>query len=276
VINLAQHKPPLRVFSETKHQSTVRFIGIGAADFSLIELINSLEKGKSIVSQDINMGGAVYEAELVRDVAKHILTRCSLPPPERKNTRRKFKVELQVVMGFLNLVEKTDVGLNFNNAASEIWKTDDISISGFSCVNSPAILNKVKIGTLVGIKPDNMNEWGGGIVRRLSRDVQNNVCVGVEILANQIVGLSLGGNEGGRLDDHHLALFLNKKNDLSGEALLLMRPGSFIPNYSFNLTVEDKEYLLLPLGLLESGDDYELVRYRKMEQDTSNDDAYSH
>jgi hypothetical protein len=48
-----------------------------------------------------------------------------------------------------------------------------------------------------------------------------------------------------------------------------MRPGIFLPSRSFKMTLEGKNYLLLSLGLVESGDDYDLARYRKMEQDTS-------
>jgi hypothetical protein len=52
-----------------------------------------------------------------------------------------------------------------------------------------------------------------------------------------------------------------------------MKPGAFLSNRSFNMSVGDKSYLLLPLGLIESGEDYDLARYRKMEQDTSGDEG---
>jgi hypothetical protein len=67
----------------------------------------------------------------------------------------------------------------------------------------------------------------------------------------------------------HLSLYLSKPNDNSGEAWLLMRPGIFLPSRSFKMTLEGKSYLLLSLGLVESGDDYDLARYRKMEQESS-------
>jgi hypothetical protein len=48
-----------------------------------------------------------------------------------------------------------------------------------------------------------------------------------------------------------------------------MSPGTYLPSRSFNMNMSGKNYLLLTLGLVESGDDYDLARYRKMEQDTS-------
>jgi hypothetical protein len=52
-----------------------------------------------------------------------------------------------------------------------------------------------------------------------------------------------------------------------------MKMGGFTSNRSFNMRLGDKTYLLLPLGLVESGEDYDLARYRKMEQDTSGDEG---
>jgi hypothetical protein len=109
-----------------------------------------------------------------------------------------------------------------------------------------------------------------GIVRRLSRDAQNNLQVGVETLSNQVLGVSLKvADRSGAGELPHKALYLNKPNDNSGEAWLLMTPGAYLPSRSFNLKLAGKNYLLLTLGLIESGDDYDLARYRKMEQDTS-------
>jgi len=266
VINLAQPTPPMRINTETTLHPSVRFIGVGSAEEALNHLVKSLEKG--IVPPDLNMGGCVYEAEMVREVARQLVARCILPPPTRRNVRRKLKVNLHVANGFFKLVENTDVGLNFSSDANDVWEVEDISATGFRSVTVPAVLENIKIGSLIGSKPENLDTWGVGIVRRLSRDEQNNLHVGVEILANQVIGVSLGNREhfGG---EDSLALFLNKPNDNSGEAWLLMKPGAFASTRSFNMTVADKTYLLLPLGLIESGEDYDLVRYRKMEQDTS-------
>jgi hypothetical protein len=38
------------------------------------------------------------------------------------------------------------------------------------------------------------------------------------------------------------------------------------------MQLDDKEYLLLPLALIERGEDYDLARYRMMEQDKGEDE----
>jgi hypothetical protein len=193
-----------------------------------------------------------------------------MPPPTRKNARRKLKVNLHVSNGFKNLFENSEVGLGFSEAACETWEVEDVSSTGFRSVVSPALLDSVKIGSLIGSKPENVTNWGVGIVRRLSRDAQNNLQVGVEILSNQVIGVLLRvADRSGAGEPPHTALYLNRPNDNIGEAWLLMSPGAYLPSRSFNLQLSGKSYLLLTLGLVESGDDYDLARYRKMEQDTS-------
>lgn len=267
VINLAQPTSPMRANVETTIHPSLRFVGIGEAEGAFNNLLKSLEKG--IVPQDINLGGSVYEAELLRDVARQLVARFVLPPPARRNARHKIKVNLHVANGFFKLVENADIGLNLSSEPNEIWEVEDISATGFRSVTAPSTLGSVKIGSLIGSKPENVGSWGVGIVRRLSRDAQNNLHVGVEILANQVVGVSLGARDHSDAGEDNLALYLNKPNDNSGEAWLLMKPDAFLANRSFNMAIGDKTYLLLPLGLVESGEDYDLARYRKMEQDTS-------
>jgi hypothetical protein len=270
VIDLLQPTPPMRLNTETTMHPSLRFIGMGSAESALSLFVQSLDKG--IVPQEINFAGGTYEAELVRDVVRQLIGRCVLPPPTRRNVRRKIKVNLHVANGFFKLVENTDVGLNFSGASNEVWEIEDISATGFRSVTRSVTLDSVKIGSLIGSKPENVDNWGVGIVRRLSRDAQDNVHVGVEVLSNKVVGVTLSSRDRTSLEEDNLALYLNKVNDDSGEAWLLMKLGAYMANRSFNMSLGDKTYLLLPLGLVESGEDYDLARYRKMEQDTSSEE----
>jgi hypothetical protein len=97
--------------------------------------------------------------------------------------------------------------------------------------------------------------------------------IGVEVLSPRVVGVPLQdravrGPEGGQL-----GLYLNRPADTSGEAWLLMKQDTYTPQRSLNMELDDKAYLLLPLALVERGDDYDLARYRMMEQDSSASEA---
>lgn len=265
MFDLAMPSMPVRANNKPDMNSSVRLLGIGGVEDALNNMLKSLDKG--ILPPDINLGGATYKTELVRDAARQLLARCIFPPM-RRNPRRLVQVNLHVANGFYKLIENTEVGLNFSNEGYEVWEIEDISVSGFRSVTSPAALNSIKIGSLIGSKPENMGSWGCGIVRRLSRDSQDKLHVGVEILANQLVGVTLDAGEPGAAEEDRLALYFNRQNDDSNEAWLLMKPGIFLSSNGLNMQVGDKTYLLLPLALVESGEDYDLARYRKMAQET--------
>lgn len=267
VFDLSQPTPPMRLANESTLHPALRFLSVVEALKQLGVLNRTLEKG--IVPDDLQFGGANYEAELVRDILRRLVDNLTQPLPTRRNPRRKISVNLRVANGFFKMLEQTDVALNFGQDGSETWEVEDISVTGFRSVLPPALSAGIKIGSLVGTKPENVAHWGAGIVRRLSRDEKNNLHVGVEVLSTQIVGISLTDRVHAADEEMQVALYLNRPNDTSGEAWLLMRPGTFSPNRSLNMKLSGKDYLLLPLSMVESGDDYDLARYRRMEQDAS-------
>lgn len=268
VFDLAQPTPPMRVASDATVHPALRFFSVVEELKQLESLSRNLEKG--IVPDDVNLCGAKYDVELVRDILRKLIDNLTQPLPTRRNPRRKINVNLKVANGFFKMLEQADVGLNFFNPdTAEIWDVEDISATGFRSVLPAAHMDGIKIGSLIGSKPENVTNWGAGIVRRLSRDEKNNLHVGVEVLSTQIVGISLTDRVEAADADIQIALYLNRPADASGEAWLLMRPDTFSPNRSLNMELGGKGYLLLPLALVERGDDYDLARYRRMEQEAS-------
>lgn len=269
VFDMAQPTPSMRANAEFTVHPAMRFLGIGEALNQLNGLLKTLEKG--IVPEEVNLYGAKYEADLMRDILRRLIESMTQPLPTRRNPRRKISVNLKVANGFFKMLEQTDVGLNFNNETGETWDVEDISATGFRSVIPAARADAVKIGSLVGSKPENVQNWGAGIVRRLSRDTQNNLHIGVEVLSTQITGVSLTDRTHPSDEDVQVALYLNRPADTSGEAWLLLKPNTFSASRSLNMELGGKGYLLLPLSLVESGEDYDLARYRRMEQDDSSE-----
>lgn len=270
VFDTSQPTPPMRVASDATLHPALRFFSVVDALQKLEALSKILEKG--IVPDDVNFCGAKYDVELVRDILRHLMDSFSQPLPTRRNPRRKISVNLKVANGFFRMLEQADAGLSFfNTDSTEIWDVEDISATGFRSVLPASRVDGIKIGSLIGSKPENIPNWGAGIVRRLSRDDKNNLHVGVEVLSTQIVGISLTDRSESVYEDMQIALYLNRPNDASGEAWLLMKPDTFSPNRSLIMDMDGKGFLLLPLALVESGDDYDLARFRRMEQDASAD-----
>jgi hypothetical protein len=110
------------------------------------------------------------------------------------------------------------------------------------------------------------------VVRRLLRDDANQLHAGAEILANQFAGVFLNRN-GSELEDGQAALWLYaKQGELSGGAqLLLMKADTFSANRSLKIQLDGKNYLLIPNGLQEKGLDYDLAKFKLIEQEVSED-----
>ncbi|MFA6903458.1 MAG: hypothetical protein WC236_10275 [Gallionellaceae bacterium] len=265
--DLAKPAAPVRVKEQgAMYPDSLRFMGGGAAPQLFDNLLKTLDK--NLVPEELNMGVA-YSADSVINVASSLSACCRSPLPLRRNPRRKIKVLMNVVNGFFRVVGQTDAEINSGNDASEIWEVEDISANGFCCVLPPGLANGVKIGALVGLQPEKIEHWGAGIVRRLRRDTQNNLHVGVEMLASKVVGAILHGHDGISEDARQSALMLDKSDLQDGESLLLLKQDTFSISRSPTMTLGEQSFLLLPLALVEKGVDFDLVRYRKMAQDSN-------
>ena len=290
--DLAHPAMPIRVMPDTNPLISMRFLSAGIVRPQIDNILNVLRKG--VVPEEINLGG-VYEAVEVRDVTHNLLIFWGSPPPMRRNARHPIKVSVNVAHGLTNVFEHgeeekksgnnqfddTESGFGIQtagarDAVSMSWAVEDISAGGFRCVLPSKNAEGVRIGSLIGIKPDNVEFRGVGIVRRMIRDGQSNLHVGVEMLSKHVEkvkvrsrGVSkMGGGE-------QAALWLIRPGDDVGSVWLLMVPDSFSMSVSLETKFEGKAYLLIPVALLEKGVDYDLAHYRKVEEDpNAASDAY--
>lgn len=267
--DVVQPHPPARVTGEATIHPRMRFVGLGDTPAQLETLIRTLDKG--IIPDDLRLGGT-FEPEVVKEVANRLLVMWSDPPPMRRAPRRRLNVNLHVAGGFSGVVEQTDVGLNFSESETESWEAEEVSANGIRCVLPPPQADEMKIGMLIGIKPENVKYWGAGVVRRLGRDAENRLHIGVEVLANRIEGVTLREGNAGLIENQPALWLLKGNGSDEDEAWLLMKPDTFSINHSLNMLAGDRPYLLMPLALMEKGEDYDFARFRKVEQDTSSEE----
>lgn len=265
--DLHQPAAPQRASANVADRAGLRFIGAGEVQRAIDALLKTLDK--KIVPKELSLGGS-YEAEEVRDVLQHLADSWVAAPCARRNERHNIDARLQVLNGFSSVVEQSDLGLSFGDTSSVVWQVVDMSSDGFCCVLPAAQVNGIAIGTLLGLKPERLDTWGVGIVRRLGRDAADNLQVGVEILTNQMAGVVLREQH---TNGEQPALWLNQAAIDAGEASMLIDPNTFSGNHSLHMSMGGKNYLLMPIGLVEKGEDYELARYRKIEEDLDGEEA---
>jgi hypothetical protein len=272
VFDLEKSAAPVRVTDEgAMYPTSTRFVSIGGAPQHLDNLIKTL--AKNLVPEELNFGVA-YSAEMMTDVVRRLAGFCQSTSPMRRHPRRKINIGVNVLNGFFKVIEKTNTGLSIGDASSESWNVEDMSATGMRCVLPPGHGAGVKIGTLIGLQPEKAEHWGVGVVRRLRRDEKNNLHIGVRILANKVLNVVVNDTEGGSADPEHTALLLDRTDEQGSESWMLMKADTFSINRSPTMKLGDQSYLLMPLALVEKGEDFDLVRYRKMAQDTGGEDAY--
>lgn len=260
--DLETPKTPARAGKDAVAAANLRFVRLGKVQSPLEALVSTLEK--NMVPSNINLGGP-YETEGVLEAAKRLAASWLAAPPVRRTVRRTINVPMNVVRGYAGLIDQAHGGDTSGEPAGEDWEAEDISLTGFRCILPAGTGGWVKVGALIGYRPQNVQHWGAGIVRRLRRNEQNELDVGVEVLATHVSSVSL--REQGSKDER-LALWLTKNGE-DGEARLLMTPGAFAENRTLQGNMGDRQVLLMPQKLDEKGEDYDLMRYRKVIQETA-------
>ncbi|MDH4284947.1 MAG: hypothetical protein OEV35_06470 [Gallionellaceae bacterium] len=261
--DLSDPAPPMRVNMDTRQQPNMLYIGVAGIKPRIEQLRQILKK--NIVPEELNLGG-LFDAGIVLEVLDHLAKNLTFPPPMRRAVRHKLKVSLNIANGFSSIMEHSGISLNFGDDSSITWEVEDISTGGFRCIVSAPNPAALAIGSLIGLRPEKLDYWGVGIVRRLSRDQQDNLHAGVEILSHRITGVGICEQKS-EIGQH--ALWLTSPEDSKKEICLLMSPDTFSIHRSLYARHDNKSYLLLPLALLEKGEDFDLARYRKIEEDTN-------
>jgi hypothetical protein len=135
----------------------------------------------------------------------------------------------------------------------------DVSAGGFGAATPTVAGDWLKIGSVVGMQAGGGDSWLIGVVRRLSRDAEELGNVGIQTVAKSARAVDLlAGGSGTSLGQ---GILLSDPSDKPGELRMLLDIDRFDPRRSIQLA-QDKGFLLMPIELIERGDDYELAKYR--------------
>jgi len=71
------------------------------------------------------------------------------------------------------------------------WEVKDVSQTGFRLLAPMSVANAVTLGTLAAIRPHGQRMWALGIVRRMKRLTTDRAEIGLQVIANSLVGVEL-------------------------------------------------------------------------------------
>ncbi len=256
-VDLASGVPPKRLTQTPPASPSLRFFAAGGAIAQLDNMIKVVQSGA--VPADLNLGGT-YEPEKVLTVLQHLKLYWAATPPVRKNDRYSVKHRLTVVNSFEGILGRLKGGADAA-AAAESWVTENISAGGIGATLEKAQGDWLRIGKLVGLSVEGgSGACSVGMVRRCSRLPQQQSSVGIRTFAKESFAVMIGGRE------DQDALLLNDGRALKEEALICQREGAFDKRASPTLAFEGHTYLLIPVEVSVTGDDFELARYKVMQQ----------
>jgi hypothetical protein len=269
-IDLATSQAPLRLVRPPQHAPTLRFFAAGKALEELENLIAAIRTTGSVPPQ-VNLGG-VYPAESVLDVLNHLALYWSSKPPKRKHQRHRVKSRLNVTHGYDGVLAVLGgVGAR-DTSGTESWIVENVSAGGFGAGIPEIRGDWLKIGCLLGLQPEGGDNWVLGVIRRLHRDAPQTGSVGIQTIAKsaQLVHLSLSGGAGGAGGE--TGILLGDGGELPGEARVLLPAGVFVPRQNMEYRRGERTCLLMPQGVADSGEGYEVVKFREMIRDASSDE----
>lgn len=161
----------------------------------------------------------------------------------RKSERSLHSSAAQVTIGFERAAFAVKIQDIENNSANSIqeWKVNDISSTGMGLTFVGKSVEQLAIGRIVLVKTES-HPLLLGAIRRILRQ-QNGTRVGIEILGQNPVGVSLS-EPGGNRDQPTTAIYITQPNSRKGQRWFLMPKPLAEPGREQILTAQGKSYLI--------------------------------
>jgi len=268
-VDLAGNLPPTRLAQTPQRVPGLRFFSAGGAVNELERLMQTVISTNAVPSA-LELGGN-YEAEVVLRALNHVALYWSQKPPERKAPRHKVKSRVAVTYGFDGVLAALDPSgeAPFDDGNIESWIVENVSAGGFGASVPQIKGDWLRIGCLVGLQPEGGTNWIVGVIRRFQRDSAQQGTAGIQTLARIAVPakLILQSRTARTGQDAEAAILLSPA-DSAAEVKVLLRGGVLVSGQNLELERDGKAYLLLPEGIMERCEDYELVRFRQMVRET--------
>lgn len=262
-IDLAQGEAPVRAARPPPQgAANVRYLGASRALEDIDAWLQHLRAFGEVPS-GLVLDGA-YEPAMVLAVLEH-LEQCWRPKlSERRHPRHRVKSRLTIAWGFDGIMDvlQPEAARSLDVTGLESWIVENVSLGGFGAIVPQVRGDWLKIGCLVALRPEGGDNWLIGAVRRLSRPMLEQAAVGIQTLARSArpVELRVHSNETDRVGAERGILL--DPVPLQSETRLLIRPGVDAAGHHFSLEWEGSRMVLLPIGVAERREDYELLRCR--------------
>lgn len=255
-VDASLDQPPLRLATLPAASPGVRLISPGDVHQAVEALLPEVQRGW--VPESFKLGGLSSPRQVSR-VLRHMARYWAPYPPMRAHQRHALTTALHVVEGFDACADRYDRRAEVDSTGSPIWHASDVSLGGLGVQVDAATGAGLRVGALVGMRPDGRTEWMIGAVRRLTRHRDGSVRAGIQTLSRELrlIEVRVRTAAGTLAPTATRALVLDKASGAGDLRLLL--PGN---TYDSRETLEAGRLRLTPLRCEDSGPDYDLAVYR--------------
>ncbi len=151
------------------------------------------------------------------------------------------------------------------------WEVKDASHSGLRLIAPMDVASRITLNTLCALRTSGQPSWTLGVVRRMRRLTSERAEIGLEAIANTLIGVTLAeprssaaaeylvdGETGAARERTFPALFLALKRRGADSAVqsLIVPPAEFQPTRRFRLRTPKASYPIRFGGLLEQAPDW--------------------
>lgn len=261
LIDLKGGMSPARVLAEAPSGARLFYFGAGPALDAVLKAVDAVNETGALPS-DMNLQSAA-SVDTAADTLLHLAFNWEKELPARDSERRKVATTLQITHGFDGVLA---LGAN---VIQETWVVENASAEGYGIIVPARRGEWLQVGVLIGFLPEGESPtWGAGVVRRVETDARGQRRVGVQVLSRSVVvGTMCTLRASGERAVPHNVVLLDAKPSRSGYLQGLLRPEAFTLRDALEATrtMDGKTFEVMPSGLVESGPDFDRVRFKLVE-----------
>ena len=262
-IDLAAPKAPVRVLRDPPQVPTVRYIGAGPALREVGQLRAHITYTRSL-PEGLSLGP--HDHEVVLALLEHLEQDWAGKTQARRHERRKTAARVTVVPGFREVISSLEFAVNdsldfTHQKSAESWIVQDMSAGGYGAVIPAVAGDWVEVGSVIGVEGESFREWRVGLIRRVTRNEQQQQHVGVQLLTQIATLLQLRVPGASRAAKATPAILLSPRIDGQKEVDIMTPRGHCAKRDGVEATLGEKTHTLVPVEIIEHDGDYDRVKF---------------
>ena len=272
--DLADGRPPLRLMRSTPVTASTRYFDVADAR-QAVQSLQALISGTGNIPSGVDLGPAADGAMAAR-VLKHLSLNWAKEMPARTFERRRTALSLHVVHGYQGVLGAIEPGLgeglDFSEAVpQDQWVAEDASTGGYGVVVPAGKGEWLRVGLLVALRPETEDKWSLGVIRRVKGDEHRQHRIGIQLISKSPVPVHVRTAMGVELGSKRQpAILLSARVSPNGSMHIVARRDLLTGREPVEAAIGDSGGLeaaamLDPGGVVESGYDFDWLRYKRLE-----------